>query len=704
MNMNGNGGNRDGNFASSGATRPLGLAEGWMPKLEAIFAAIILIASAFGLALLLAGPAAAASIETPPGAAPTPPPGAAVANQRADVNRDRIEDGLAARMAGRGNGERFDVIVIFEGPNAVGRGRAAAGPFTVTREFTVINGFQASLTAGQIRGLSRANGLFKISENATVSAFDIPSNDDMGVTAARADFGFDGSGVTICVIDTGVDASHEQFNTKGPGLTLLGPQEFHDAVNGQLEPYDDQGHGTHVSGISTGDGVGGTSLADDAIGVAPGASLVVAKVLDANGSGSDAQVIEGIEWCAGRNDVDILSMSLGGPGTDGTDPLSIAVNCVADSASSPTCSQSNTPKIVVVSAGNSGALWSTVGTPGVAENAITVGSAAEWTGDPSTNWQDDGLYLNSFSSRGPVVDSNGAAIRIKPDIVGPGSKVLSSYIGSTANAYAIASGTSMSAPFVSGVIALMLEADPTLVLANADGLPHVKVRNILASTAHDRGAPGIDNEYGHGVIDAYSAVAEADPLVTSYVPNAYPGAISLANQTVADFGNWTEEFTVTPDLVGLPIAGTATINGTFVEGCLFWFGSDCWIPENVWSPDLEVILEREVTPGSWSQVAAGSGEVTFSECPARGECGTIGRAEVVHFIPPSAGTFRFRVFPADDSSNLGVGGGFDFEISMGAPDSGSGGNSSPVASITSPANGAVFILGDQISFTGSAND
>jgi hypothetical protein len=117
-------------------------------------------ARAIGLALLMAGPASAASVEDPPGAAPgaapSGPPGAAVANLRADLDGDRIEDALGVRLSASQAGERFDVIVLFDGPGAVGRGRAAAGPFAVTREFSIINGFQAQLTAPQIRGLSRA--------------------------------------------------------------------------------------------------------------------------------------------------------------------------------------------------------------------------------------------------------------------------------------------------------------------------------------------------------------------------------------------------------------------------------------------------------------------------------------------------------------------------------------------------------------------
>ena len=654
-------------------------------------------AGAFALALLLAGPASAAQIESPldaaPGDIPPAPPGAAAANARADLDGDRIEDALGARIAVSRAGERFDVIVVFEGPGAVGRGRAAAGPFAVTREFSIINGFQAQLTGPQISGLSRAPGLFRISGNGEVTAHDIPSNDDMGATDARIDFNFDGSGVTICVIDTGIDIPHELFVTKGMDST-----RFFDAIGGLADPYDDNGHGSHVSGIAAGNGT--TSLAVEAIGVAPGANLKVAKVLDGNGSGNDATVLAGIDWCANQPDTDILSMSLGGGPTDGTDPMSVAVNCVADPDytteidGTSLCGGLNDPKIIVVSAGNSGAMWSTIGTPGVAENAITVGSIAEWSGDPSTNWQDDGIYLNSFSSRGPVVDGNENFIRIKPDIVGPGSRVLSAYVfdQNKANEFGIASGTSMSAPFVTGVIALMLQADPTLgVIDPLDSeqlLPHEKVRAILAATAVDRGAPGKDNEYGHGVIDAYAAVAMADPATTSYVPTAYPGYTRLANQTVADvanppafpsddFASWTWEFTATDSIT--PIAATMIVHETNHADvrCTFFFFGQCmgW---TVVSPDLEIKLEQwdgindKSLNSSWSMVPAVARNVTFSECPARpvNDCGPVGRAEGVHFIPTAGETYRFRVFPTNDGTTLLVGGGFDFEISMGAPVSG----------------------------------
>ena len=300
---------------------------------------------------------------------------------RAASGGDGIGDALGARIGGPRAGVRCGVIVVFEGPGAVGRGRAAAGPFAVTREFSIINGFQAQLTAPQISGLSRAPGLFRISGNGEVTAHDIPSNDDMGATDARIDFNFDGSGATICVIDTGIDIPHALFVTKGMDST-----RFFDAIGGLADPYDDNGHGSHVSGIAAGNGT--TSLAVEAIGVAPGANLKVAKVLDGGGSGNDATVLACIDWCANQPDTDILSMSLGGGPTDGTDPMSVAVNCVADPDytteidGTSLCGGLNDPKIIVVSAGNSGAMWSTNGTPGVAEHAITVRATAAWSGAP----------------------------------------------------------------------------------------------------------------------------------------------------------------------------------------------------------------------------------------------------------------------------------------------------------------------------------
>jgi serine protease AprX len=603
------------------------------------------------------------ALEIEPPAPGTAAPGLA----GVDANHDRIADALEARMAAARPGEQLDVIVVFDGPNAVGRARAAAGPFAVTRQFSLINGFQAKMPAAQIRALSSAPGLLRVEENALVHMHDVPANDDTGATAARADLAYDGSGTTICILDTGITAGHEQFDAPAGKIVA-----FKDFVANQTSAYDDQGHGTHVAGIAAGDGVGASGYAAEAIGVAPGASLAVGKVLSSSGSGTTAQIVSGIEWCVGLNDIDIISMSLGGSPTDGTDALSVAVNCAADSTWTSGCGEKYTDqKIVVVSAGNSGPNPGTVGTPGVAELAITVGAFAEWSGDPADSWQDDGVYLNPFSSRGPVSDG-----RLKPDISAPGSRVLSAYNGS-ATSYAIASGTSMSAPHVAGVIALMLDADSSLGISDEEFLPHQKVRKILTDTAIDRGPIDPDPEFGAGLVDAYAAVARAQGHVVS--ATTFPGYTKVTDETDIG-GNWNYPFVVTESDLAAPIAATMTIHGENV--CVFEFWGMCF--QYAWSPDLELVVEQEANDGSWSEVVAdtsGSPEITRSECSAYGECGASGRVELVHFFPTVTGNYRFRVYPAT-VGGFGAPGSFDFEISMGAPQGGGTENTLPTASFS----------------------
>ena len=162
----------------------------------------------------------------------------------------------------------------------------------------------------------------------------------------------------ICVIDTGIDPNHEALAGRVVG--------WRDWVNGRATAYDDHGHGTHVASIAAGDGP--VSDADRYGGVARGALLIGAKVLNSSGSGSDANVAAAIDWCAARSDVRVISMSLGSPGGDGSDLGSQMANAAAAAG-----------KVVVVAAGNSGDAPGTISSPGVATNVITVGAASDET-------------------------------------------------------------------------------------------------------------------------------------------------------------------------------------------------------------------------------------------------------------------------------------------------------------------------------------
>jgi subtilisin family serine protease len=234
-----------------------------------------------------------------------------------------------------------------------------------------------------------------------------------------------GAGVTVAIIDTGIDYNHPALGSGfGPGFKVKGGWDF---VNNDADPMDDAGHGTHVAGIVAGQ-------SDVITGVAPDVSLIAYKVLGANGSGSESNVIAAIERAADPNldgntadHVDVANLSLGGSGNP-DDPGSIAI----DNATAAGV-------VFAIAAGNSGGTgtsFHTIASPGTSRNAITVGAS------------DLNDSITNFSSRGP----NMKDITIKPDVVAPGLSILSSYLN---NSYATLSGTSMATPHVAGAAALL---------------------------------------------------------------------------------------------------------------------------------------------------------------------------------------------------------------------------------------------------------
>lgn len=548
---------------------------------------------------------------------PGPAAGAAPPSRLADRDGDRISDGLQAALRSARDGDLQRVVVTFRGVGNAALAQQAVGRFEVHREFRLIRGFAGTMSVGQLRALARHPVVARIEEDFRVSIKVDAARADFGADAASAAFGVTGAGIKGCIVDTGVDLRHEQLDS---AATI----PFFDAIHGSTTAYDDHGHGTHVASIAFGDGIGGPG-APLYRGVAPGVLLHAAKVLDQNGSGSSSQVIAGIEWCANQEGMRIISMSLGSDGaSDGSDALSQAVDAAVNTKG----------VVVVVAAGNSGDAPGSVGAPGAAIQAITVGACAEYSAPPGALNHSDGVYVTYFSSRGPTLDG-----RVKPDICAPGHSITAAKSGTT-NGYVAYSGTSMATPFVAGAVALGLQARPAMTPPD--------VRQHLEGTAQDRGPAGKDNEVGAGLIDT-RAFVDSVKNGTNSAPTAFPTYQRIL-ASVGNYGLWTHTFTVGAGDLGVPIAAVLTIDGQ--EKCtLFLFGV-CFSGQ--WDPDLEA---RLIDPNG-VVIAEGT-------CLADDECGTIGRQETLHAMPTVAGTYKVQVWPADDSGNLGKGGSFALELSRG---------------------------------------
>ncbi|SEF24458.1 Serine protease, subtilisin family [Amycolatopsis pretoriensis] len=279
--------------------------------------------------------------------------------------------------------------------------------------------------------------------------------------------GYDGTGTTVAVLDTGYDPTHPDLAGR-----------VHEAVNFTTSPdtTDHFGHGTHVASTITGSGAASGGRLK---GAAPGAKLLVGKVLDDDGFGYESWVLAGMEWAA-HSGAKAVNMSLGGGPTDGTDALSVGLDALSE----------QTGTLFVVAAGNDGEQGAyTVGSPGTAEAALTVGAVGR---DES---------LASFSSRGPRLGDNA----VKPDITAPGVGIVAARAAGTAmgdvvdDHYTAASGTSMATPHVAGAVAILAQQHPDWTGR--------QLKDALASTS--RTANGLSVfEQGGGRVDVARAVKQ----------------------------------------------------------------------------------------------------------------------------------------------------------------------------------------------------
>ncbi|HEY9475498.1 MAG TPA: S8 family serine peptidase, partial [Mycobacteriales bacterium] len=286
-----------------------------------------------------------------------------------------------------------------------------------------------------------AAGIGQIWLDARVHAALDQSVPQIGGPAAWAR-GFDGTGVTVAVLDTGIDQAHPDLAGR-----IAATADF----TGSDDAVDHAGHGTHVASILAGSGA---ASAGRYRGVAPAAHLLVGKVLGDDGTGALSGVISGMQWAASHG-ADVVNLSLGGPVTRGNDPVSQALNQLSEQYGA----------LFVVAAGNHGTFEpgdNSVSTPASADDALAVGSVSK---------QD---RLASSSRRGRFGDT-----AIKPELVAPGVRITAARANGTGAGsdphYATYSGTSMAAPHAAGAAALLKQEHPDWTFAT--------LRAALTSTA-----------------------------------------------------------------------------------------------------------------------------------------------------------------------------------------------------------------------------
>jgi serine protease AprX len=385
----------------------------------------------------------------------------------------------------------------------------------------IINGTVLELPNPVIRQLENRSEIFRVHYNRPIGKYNYRTAVTIGATTARESLGYTGRGVGVAVIDSGIASWHDDLTNRSATIYPYGNQRvaaFVDFVNGRTQPYDDNGHGTHVAGIVGGNGYDSRG---EKAGVAPDAHLAVLKVLDANGVGNIGHIIAALNWVAANHqayNIRVVNMSVGARISESywTDPLTLATKALVDRG-----------VVVVAAAGNFGKnargelQYGGIAAPANAPWVLTVGASSS---EGSYTRRDD--TMAGFSSSGPTFIDYAA----KPDLVAPGTGIVSlAAAGSTFyfnkleylidgkprlgfKPYLTLSGTSMAAPAVAGTVALMFQANPKLT-------PNL-VKAILQYTAQDYDYNPL--RQGAGFLNALGAVRLARFYAANKVGSRMP--------------------------------------------------------------------------------------------------------------------------------------------------------------------------------------
>ncbi|MFQ5878527.1 MAG: S8 family serine peptidase, partial [Acidobacteriota bacterium] len=462
----------------------------------------------------------------------------------AGPEKEKLSRDLRGRIRALGADDLVSVIVQTRGePSAAHLARLHGRGGQIRWRHATVQGYTARIPASQIEAFAEDPEIERVSHDTPVRA-----HLDVAIRAVRADAasvettGLDGSGVGVAVIDSGVQGHPDLLRRRGePQIVEV---EIVGSERGLADYY---GHGTHVAGIIAGSGEASSDRFSFRTfrGAAPGARLVSLRALAPDGSGYTSDVIAAIDWVVLNKDaygIRVLNLSLGHPVYESytTDPLCRAVRGAWEAGI-----------VVVVSAGNDGAIGSGYGTitsPGNEPSVITVGAMDD--SDTATITDD---VLAWYSSKGPTLIDH----VVKPDIVAPGSRIVSaraidSYLDTQyhhltlkvdeykdkpgradkdGDYYELA-GTSMAAPMVAAAAALMIQSEPALT-------PDTVKARLMKSAAKDD-LPIFDT--GAGYLDIAAALQATGQVDAAPSPRAIllgNGIVVIENTGLIWGTEWT---------------------------------------------------------------------------------------------------------------------------------------------------------------------
>jgi serine protease AprX len=547
------------------------------------------------LALILAGQFAFAQVADEAGSREPLSP-----RITAELNHELLQ----ARQGDGGDATVKVIVQYKKAPRKEALARLQNQGAQLNRKLDVVRGAAFSLPVNTLASLENDPEVEYVSVDHPLKGMDDYTNDAMNVSAAW-NAGYNGAGIGVAVIDSGINPNSYDFytfsspNQHGP-MRVVYHQDFtgaseYTATGGLV--YDTYGHGTHVAGIIGGNGhLSGGQYS----GVAPMANLIDLRVLDGNGNGNDSEVIAALQEAIAlkkKYNIKVINLSLG---------RGIAVPYAQDPLCQAVESAWGAGIVVIAAAGNYGRLslngsggYGTITAPGNDPLVITVGAMKS---EGTLLRTDD--QIASYSSKGPTTFDH----VVKPDIVAPGNSVVSIYaLGSTLETgypgnsvsgqranqgpggaetttdYFMLSGTSMATPAAAGAVALLLQAEPKLTPDQVKArLMQTAYKTFPVSSAAVDPTTGISyTSYydiftiGAGYLDVQAALASSG-LAPSNVGAALSPAVNLSAQcycVALSNGNsqiagssvvWGSGVFATSVVWGGNVAGTAVIWGTSV--------------------------------------------------------------------------------------------------------------------------------------------